>query len=288
MGRTTNAPLAHLVRIWRAANVIERLIYIVTLSSLGVWLLGAVLDGLGWLDRPLIYQLATYPSGYLLSRQPWGLLTYMWLHHDVLHLATNMLMLYLVGRAFVRSYNPERFVALLLMGALAGALGYSLGYQLLVALDLYLPALPMLGMSAGIYALVWGMVGDHPELKVQLWGLGQVRLVWLLIALMTLEILWRGDNIGGLLAHLGGTTMGLVWGYRFSTGHDLTAPLLRLWRRCSTRLRDLGDSRRSTEAGRPPTEGIDDILHKIKHSGYTSLSEEERQRLYDHSQRLRR
>lgn len=288
MARTTSSLATHIQTIWRGSTIVERLIYVVALSSLAVWLLSALLDSLGWLDRPLLYQLATYPSGYKLSRQPWGLLTYMWLHWDVPHLATNLLMLYFVGGFFVRRYGDSRLVWLLILGALAGALTYSLGYQLLQALGVYLRGLPMLGLSAGIYALAWGLVGEQPTLRVRMLLLGQVRLLWILVALLALELLWRGANIGGLLAHLGGATMGLIWGYYLSTGQDLTRPLARQWQSVTQRLRGIKTTLNVSGQDQSMDGGIDDILHKIKHSGYTSLSKEERQRLYDHSQRLRR
>lgn len=288
MARTTSSFVTHIQTIWRGSTIVERLIYIVALSSLAVWLLSVLLDTLGWLDRPLIYQLATYPSGYQLSRQPWGLLTYMWLHRDVPHLAMNLLMLYFVGGFFVHRYGESRLVWLLILGALSGALAYNLGYQLLQVLGVYLPGLPMLGLSAGIYALAWGLVGEQPTLRVQMWLLGQVRLLWLLVALISLELLWRGNNVGGLLAHLGGATLGLVWGYRLSVGQDLTRPFARRWQRITQSLRNIKATIDTSEQDRQTDGGIDDILHKIKHSGYTSLTMEERQRLYDHSQRLKR
>lgn len=290
MARTTSTFYRHIRDLWSSATIVERLIYVVALCSVALWMLSSALDMLGWLDRPLIYQLATYPSGYQLSRQPWGILTYMWLHRDLLHLATNLLMFYFVGRAFVQRYGEKRLVWLLLLGSLAGALAYSLGYHLLLAIGVYLPAFPMLGLSAGIYALAWGIVGEQPLLRVRLWSFGEVRLLWLLVFLLLLEILWRGENVGGLLAHIGGATMGLIWGYRLSLGQDLTMPLVRQWERWIRALRDTprgANASSDTGAGTDDT-NIDDILYKIKHSGYSSLSAQERQRLHDHSQRLRR
>ena len=59
-------------------------------------------------------------------KQPWSLLSYMFLHADPLHLLFNMLWLYLFGQLFLSFFSARHFRGLYLLGGICGGLFYML------------------------------------------------------------------------------------------------------------------------------------------------------------------
>lgn len=267
--------------LWRSASVVQRLIYITMSTSFIVWALGYVLMEMDVLYRPLANYFGSYPGGYLLARQPWGIVTYPWIHRDLVHLVINMLMLYMLGGMYERRYGAERMVTLYLLGALAGGLFYSFGYQLLTLLRYYLPSLPLLGGSAGIYTLAFAVAFAEPHRTVESLFLGRVRIVWLVLTLFLLDMVLKGDNIGGQLAHIGGAVLGIVWGYRIRVSSvDITSAFRRFIRGCIPSRW----SRRTRH--NVSVSDINRILDKIRQSGYSSLSSSERRKLHRYSNNI--
>ena len=105
-------------------------------------------------------------------------------------------------------------------------------------------------------------------------------------------------NGGGHIAHLGGAIIGYWFIARWEKGKDITAPINRLIDRivtfCKPRPKiKISRSHTRHTTTRPETdaeyhtrkkkenEEIDIILDKIKKSGYSSLSTEEKKRLFE-------
>ena len=104
-------------------------------------------------------------------------------------------------------------------------------------------------------------------------------------------------NGGGHIAHLGGALLSYWFIVRWEKGKDLTAPVNKLIDKIVTgfkprpKIKVSRPSNRSSS--RPETDmeyrarkkkendEIDSILDKIKKSGYTSLSAEEKKRLFE-------
>ncbi len=271
------------------ATAVERLVYAIMAITLTVWGVGEVCFALGLMSRSLETALGAYPGGYLLARQPWGLLTYPWVHRDLAHLMINMVVLYYVGHLYERRYGGGSLVALFLMGTLAGAFLYSFGYQVLWAMRVYISPLALIGSSAGIYALAWGVAFARPEASVgRAFGL-RVRLTWLVALLLAVDVLLSMRNLGGQLAHVGGALLGLWWGYQMRRhGRDITE-----WvRQTATRWRaklmcKASTSRSEVRVPLAETPASDAeylaVLRKLRESGYASLTSAERKRLHDTS-----
>jgi membrane associated rhomboid family serine protease len=106
-----------------------------------------------FLGQTLTLWFALFPlaSGNFL---PWQVLSYAFLHGDMLHLFFNMLGLWMFGSELERLWGPRRYWQFLLAGVLAAA-----------ALQLLVTALagsraPTVGISGGIFALLlaYGML----------------------------------------------------------------------------------------------------------------------------------
>ena len=65
-----------------------------------------------------------------LLRQPWSVITYMFLHEAPLHILFNMLWLYWFGQIFALIYlGDKKVLPLYLLGGLVGALTYILAFN---------------------------------------------------------------------------------------------------------------------------------------------------------------
>jgi membrane associated rhomboid family serine protease len=116
------------------------------------------------------------------------LLTSGFLHLDFLHIASNMYVLYWVGRLLEPAIGPWRFLALYFTGLLAGSLGV-----IIVS-----PLSATAGASGAIFALMGGAFTEAHRR-----GIDAVRnqLVLLIVVNLVLTLSLPGISIG---AHLGG------------------------------------------------------------------------------------
>ena len=62
-------------------------------------------------------------------KQPWPLLTYMFMHAGILHLLFNMLWLYWFGQMFLSLFSAKHFRGLYLLGGICGGLLYMIAYN---------------------------------------------------------------------------------------------------------------------------------------------------------------
>ena len=81
--------------------------------------------------------------------QVWRVISYQFLHGDVMHLAFNLLVLYFMGPFVERSFGSRTFLKFYLICGAAGGIVYTL----LVLLRI-LPAGIMVGASGGIYGVM--------------------------------------------------------------------------------------------------------------------------------------
>lgn len=198
-------------------------------------------------------------SGYTLMRRPWSLLTYFWLHNNLLHLNINALILLLYGEQVLRHYSVRRFCFLFIGGGLSGGLCYLLLMPVIEWLGLPVLRMPLLGSSAAVMALLISAIILQPNYKLRFAGL-QLPLHPIALLFLLLSTLYVGfDNIGGHLAHLGGILMGIC------------ATLY--YRRADARQRQLQQIQQEQEARNRA------LVEQINNSGYGSLSEEQKKQL---------
>lgn len=86
----------------------------------------------------------------------WQFFSFPLLHADPFHALANALLLFFVGREMEPILGKKRFVGLFLLGSLVGGLAHWL----------ITPAIPLVGMTAGIVALLVAFTTTLPELEV--------------------------------------------------------------------------------------------------------------------------
>jgi membrane associated rhomboid family serine protease len=167
--------------------------YTLTGSTGSSWLLNH-----GFLFAPLI----RYSHDY------WRLVTSGFLHLDILHIASNMYVLYWVGRLLEPAIGRPRFVAIYLTGLLAGSFGVFI--------------VSPLSQTAGASGAIFGLMGAAFT-EAHRRGVDQVRnqLVILIVVNLVITLSVPGISIG---AHIGGLIGGGLATLGFQQGDRLRSP----------------------------------------------------------------
>jgi len=171
-----------------AANVI---VFIVEVSS-GVPL-GGVSGGSGG---------SVFTHGDLLGpaiahdHQYWRLLSSGFLHDGILHIAFNMLFLYVAGSMLEPAIGTVNFLAVYFVSLLAGSFGALL----------FQPNIPTVGASTACFGVLGALIVVAHARRISIWqsGLGLTLLINIIFTLSVKDI-----SIGG---HLGGLVAGLITG----------------------------------------------------------------------------
>lgn len=238
--------------------------------------------------QPEVVSMVELPSRLqALMMRPWTVVTYMFAQYDLLHLLFNMLWLYWFGAVMLYRTTPAQLLVLYVYGGLAGAAAFLGAYNLL---PYFAGSSGLLsGSSASVLAIVTATAVMMPGFRLRLLFLGGVKLKWIALATIALVLIGiGGENMGGEMAHIGGIAAGAAFGWAHRRGVDLTRPVRMMFNPDFCRRRK---PRRSPNADpdldRESRESLDEILDKIRHSGYSSLTAPERRKLFDVSKRIK-
>jgi membrane associated rhomboid family serine protease len=278
---------------FREGSVITRLIYV----NLAIFLAFRVVYVIFFLTNtsyPLI-RWFELPSGIsLLLRQPWSLVSYMFLHSDFLHILFNLLVLYWFGRIFLDYYTQKQLLGLYFIGGLAGGLLYLLAYNTLPVFSQVVDSSFLLGASASIIAIVIAGAFRDPNREIHLFLIGRVPLKYLALFMVFSYIIGIStSNAGGNIAHLGGVLAGYWFVARQRKGSDITSVISRTIDKLAAaakprqhiRIVHRQPPRDDYEYNRQRAadhEELNRILDKIAQDGYDSLSKQEKETLFRH------
>lgn len=288
-------------RTFRQGNIVVRLIYVNVIIFVLSLLLGVVL-GLFNVGISSFLSKFYLPADLLqLVRRPWTLISYMFMHAGVWHLLGNMLWLYWFGRLFLYFFSAKHLRGLYVVGGLLGGLLYIVAYNLFPVFSTQLYSATLVGASASVLAIAIATAVREPEYRINLMLIGPVRLKYFALFIILFDILYVGsNNAGGHIAHLGGALAGWWFARGVSRGYDITRGV----NVCIDALCGLFGPRKHrkpkmkvhTQSGRSAdyeynarkkanSDEVDKILDKLKQSGYSSLSDEEKRRLFEASKR---
>ena len=240
--------------------------------------------------------------------KPWTLITYFFLHERFFHILFNMLFLYWFGKIIKEFLGGGKVVNLYILGGLAGGIFYILIYNTIPLFADRIDSSMMLGASAGVFAVVVGAATFMPNYTIFLMFIGPVRIKYIAIFYVILAFAQTtGANAGGELAHLGGAAIGFIYIKQLQQGSDWgkwihsffaffksffkSQPKVKVTYRKSSKSKSKSTEKGQTTASssrpvdRASQEEIDTILDKISHSGYESLSKEEKQKLFNASKK---
>ena len=143
----------------------------------------------------------------------WRIISYQFVHADVMHLVFNMWALFFFGPAIEHIMGPRRFLAFYLTCGVAGAL-FSALLGCTILYTPYWAFIPMVGASAAIYGVMIATAFLYPHARISLLfppvTLTMRAFALIIIGIATAVILFNGNNAGGEAGHLGGIIMGLI------------------------------------------------------------------------------
>ena len=139
----------------------------------------------------------------LIPERPWTVLTYMFLHAGLAHIAFNMIALYFFGPRVEARLGTRHFLWLYFVSGLVGALT-----------SIATPTVAIVGASAAIFGVMLGYARYWPRDLLLVWGIVPIQARWFVIG-MTVLSLYAG--LGGAqagvahFAHLGGFLGGWLY-----------------------------------------------------------------------------
>lgn len=243
-----------------------------------------------WNQLSISHWLAVPANFGILIYKPWTLITYMFLHWDFMHILYNMLMLFWFGQIFKEYLGEKKLVATYLLGGIFGALAFLLAFSFFPLFEAQRLSAVALGASASVLAIAVAIATLLPDYQLSLLFFGPVRLKWIIIVILFLDLISvSSTNAGGHIAHLGGAAFGYLYIVLLRRGTDISAWLQRLLSSgSSSRMKTAYRSKQSSDEGfvagkKQREERLDAILDKISKSGYGSLTKEERDFLFQAS-----
>lgn len=238
--------------------------------------------------------------------KPWTLVTHMFTHDisGIGHILWNMVMLFFIGDFFVRALGNKKMLSIYLAGGFAGYLLFAFGYNFLPAFSSLGEGMVM-GASAAITAIMVSLVTYRPNLQLKFVFLqNPVKLVYIVGLFVVLDLIRlqtsigiAGSNAGGWLAHLGGALFGFVHATQLKKGKNWLGGFERFLDNLfsgslfSFKIKKpklevkKGGKYKKNETPKPKEKNlnIEPILEKVKKSGYSSLTQKEKEIFFSQS-----
>jgi membrane associated rhomboid family serine protease len=203
-------------------------------------------------------------------RLPWTLVTYMFLHGDLMHILFNMLSLFFFGPRVESRMGSRHFTVMYFLAGIVGAL-----LSMLLS-----PNAALIGASAGVFGVMMGFAHYWPHEVIYIWGIIPVP-ARLLVILTTIMAYWMGMTGGGgnvaHFAHLGGYAgafLFLLWLDRRKGAFRkvATAPPVEVAKKVDSGRWKAIDVQKIHQVNR---DEVNRILDKISAQGIGSLTPEE-------------
>lgn len=209
--------------------------------------------------------------------KPWSIVTYMFLHSGPLHLLFNMLWLYWMGNILHEYLGNKHVYTAYFFGGIVGGFIFMLAYNIFPAFELVRYQAFAVGASAGVLSIVVAVATLLPNYQIQLMFIGFVKLKWMALVLLLLDLISIAqNNPGGHIAHLGGALFGFLY-IKQIYNTTFIDKLVNVFKPKSKLKIHHKASSKNTQ---PNEQEIDKILDKISKSGYDSLTKTEREILY--------
>lgn len=215
---------------------------------------------------------------------PWTILTYCFIHTGFFHILFNMLALHWFGHIAEEHFSSRQILVIYLLGGVAGGALFMTSFNSLPYFVEHFSQTYLLGASASVLAIVTAAAYANPSYPLRFLFIGEVKLKWLALIMIIVSFLGvTGTNAGGDIAHLGGAAFGILYAYihKFlSKRRNIFSRHART--RKTPKMADFHFQRGTRDTTEPSNTEVDDILDKIKRTGYASLTDDEKQRLFRH------
>ncbi len=209
----------------------------------------------------------------LIPQRPWTIVTYAFLHADLMHLLFNMIGLFFFGPRLESTLGARSFLGLYFTAAVVAALA-----------SLLTPYAAIVGASGAVFGVLLGFARLWPRDRIYFWGVIPIEARWFIVLLAAYSIFGGLTGGGGIahFAHLGG----LVGGWAYLKIVEVRSPARRFKKKATPSFGRATQSdvarwrsipRESLHAVN--REELDRILKKVDENGPQSLDHAERQYL---------
>ena len=139
-------------------------------------------------------------------KQPWSIISSMFMHSGLMHILFNMLWLWSLGKTLLQFISDKDFKKLYFYSGIFASIGILLfGY--LFDLSGY-----AVGASGAISGIIFAAIYTRPNDSVSLFGVVKAKMIWIAWGLVVYNIIGlNGNNSGGSVAHLFGALYGYIW-----------------------------------------------------------------------------
>lgn len=288
-------------RFLRDRSAVSRLllINILAFALVSVFRLFMFFFDLSFEADALIRYLYVPGDASLFIQRIWTPITYQFMHVGIFHILFNMLMFYFLGRILEDFLGPKRVYVTYLAGGIVGALLFLISYSVFPVFTKTGNMGFLVGASGSVMAITAATAVLVPNFEVFLFGVFRVKLKWLALALILIDVAGiPSGNPGGGIAHLGGAFFGMF--YILYTKGVVGNPLEKFFESIGKiipptkpdekkmfreKVYSTGETKRaqtssSKRNSKPNQDEIDAILDKISNSGYESLTKEEKELLF--------
>lgn len=287
---------------WKTKNNFNILIYLNLIVFIGINLIELIYFIIGENPIEIINWFAVPADLNTIIAKPWTIISYMFTHENFLHILFNLLAFYWFARMFLMYFSQRQLLSIYIIGGLCGALFYIAAFNLIPVFAKYSEISIAIGASASVMAIAFSIALLVPNQTVYLLFFGEIKLKYIAFAFIVLDLVSIPlSNAGGHIAHIGGAFSGALFVYFYQKGTDITIWLSRLiygikeffipQKKLRIKVNNTKkQARYETDAeynARKKTEQeeINAILDKISRSGYESLSDEEKVKLFNMSNR---
>jgi membrane associated rhomboid family serine protease len=228
---------------------------------------------------------------------PYQLVTYMFTHEEFSHIFFNMFALFMFGSVIERTWGVKRYLIYYLTTGIGAGLVQLLIWHITGQVGI------TIGASGAVFGLLlaFGMLFPNAPLFLMFIPI-PIKAKYMVIGYGLIEFFFgianhSGDNIAHF-AHLGGMLFGIIlilfWRkkenyYHYNNRSSLWNKVTRLFKKRPKRM-NINYQRTETDLEyntrkQMENKEIDRILEKIKHSGYNSLTDNEKKKLFDASRK---
>ena len=225
----------------------------------------------------------------LMSGKVWTLISYAFMHGDIFHIFCNLLGLYFIGKYVERTVGNRRFYILYFAGAIFGGLLWLMFTAFGQTSEV------LIGASAAVMAVFATFCYLYPPipitfllffvLPISMRPMTMLKIASGFEVLGLLYSLAGGNAVVAYSAHLGGILTGLGFSYLLTNGKlmfvdDLRMPKFKRSKKDSSNTRGGNANDYSFKvnisSNTDSSDELDRILDKITESGFSSLTEAER------------
>lgn len=230
------------------------------------------------------------PNIKTIIETPWVIITYMFTHLNPFHFLTNMFFLYIFGRIFLKYLSNRKLASNYIIGGISGAIFFLIFNSIDI---IKIENTPLIGASASILSILTTTITFTPNYSFKIYQNFDfaIKLKFIAIIFILYSILYPilTNNIGGLVAHIGGFFYGILYVFFLKRNINLAYFLEKLFEinfkknKKIERRKNEDDYEYNTRKKIEEIE-LNKVLEKISSSGYKSLSKKEKEILKKYSQ----